>query len=214
MAHPSSAGSDVATAGGGVKLPASLRIGAENSEGSRSPPRGGSEMWMNFQKDEEKLPESLRPGAGVMRTKTPEGRTENVSMHGALETDPEVNPWSREKGTPEVKMHGGLNTGDEGREVGMYGNLPKSLVPGGGGARDAVDQDAWMHGPLPATLPFSLPSPGEEEPPAQSIPMHSALPTSSPASLPVSLVVGGGDPARSSNASPWAVQSPSSSDCE
>lgn len=167
-------------------------------------------MWMNFQKDEANLPDSLRPAAGVVRAKTPEGRTENVSMHGALETDPGENPWSREKGAPVFRMHGGLNTGDEAREVGMYGNLPKSLVPG----QDAVDQDAWMHGALPGYLPFSLPSPGEEEPPAQSIPMHSVLPASPPAPLPVSLVVGGGDPAKLSDTSPWAVQAPSSSDCE
>lgn len=207
--RPSSAGSETATSGGGVKLPTSLRIGADSVEGSRSPPRGGGELWMNFQKDEAKLPDSLRPGAGAVRAKTPEGRRENVSMHGALETDPEANPWSWEKGAQEVKMHGGLNGEGGGQEVRTYGDLPKSLVPGGG--RGVAEQNMKMHGDLPASLPSSLPVPGGGEPPVHSIPIHDTL----PASLPTSLIAGSGVPARSDiNASPWAVQTSSSDNCE
>lgn len=215
MAHPPSAGFDSAATGGGVKLPASLRIGADSGQGGRSPPRASGEMWMNFQKDQPTLPDSLRPGAGAVRAKTPEGRIENVSMHGALETDPEVNPWSREKGTREPGTHG-VSTGYEGQSVGIYGDLSKSLLPGG--EHDVAEQDAWMHGALPESVPFFLPATGEGEPRRQSIPMHGALPASLPeslpASLPASLTVGGGEPAKLENVSPWAMQASSSSDCE
>lgn len=233
MVHRPSVVSGVAADGGGVKLPASLRIGADGGEGSKSPPRGGGEMWMRVQKDEATLPESLRPGAGVVRATMSEGTRENVSVHGALETDMETNPWSREKGAQEVRMHDSLSNWEEG--VRMHGGLPKSLLPGQG----AVGQNTQMHGALPASLPASLtslPASGGGEPLVQKIPMHGALPASftapqpapflvplpeslpatppapPQAPLPAPFLAGSGEPDMKS--SPSAVHTPSSHSCE
>lgn len=200
ITRPPSTGSEAAATGGGVKLPASLRIGEGSREDSRSPPRGGGEMWMSFQKDEAKLPDSLRPGAGVVRVKTPEGKKGDANMHGALETDPEANPWSREKGVQEFKMHGGLNNVEEGQDVRTYGDLP----PFGDGW-GVVQQNIQTHGDLPTSLPSPVPAPGGGEPLVDSISMDNTLSVSQPASLPASLLAGSGElTGLDTNASPWA----------
>lgn len=131
MARSPSTGSDATATGGGVTLPESLRIGAGSSGGAHSPTRGSAEMWQSFKKDEAEIPESLRPGGGMVRAKSPV-RVETY-MHGATETDPEVNPWM-EKGD----RHAQETEAWEERHERALGDLPAALLTGGGQVQEKV----------------------------------------------------------------------------